>query len=48
MSIFEIQENDKQSKIDSAIDNIKEKYGFNKISRGNEMNNHIERKCDYK
>lgn len=49
ISIFEIQpKDDKQSKLDSAIDSIKEKFGFSKISRGNDMNIHIERKNDYK
>ncbi|MBR2290591.1 MAG: hypothetical protein IJ867_08515 [Clostridia bacterium] len=48
ISIFEIQKDEKQSKLDNAIDNIKEKYGFRKISRGNDMNIHIERKNDYK
>ena len=48
ISIFEIQKDDKQSKIDNTIDTIKEKYGFNKISRGNDMNSSIERKNDYK
>ena len=48
MSVFELQNDERQSKIDNTIDNIKEKFGFNKISRGNDLNIHIERKNDYK
>ena len=48
ISIFEIQEDNKQSKLDSTIDNIKEKYGFGKISRGNNINTKIERKINFK
>jgi len=48
ISIFEMQENSKQSKIDNTIDRIKEKYGFQKISRGNGMNYHIKRKEEFK
>lgn len=42
ISIFEMQKDNKQSKLDNMIDNIKDKYGFNKISRGNDIN--IQRK----
>lgn len=49
ISIFEMQEEDnKQSKLDSTIDNIKERYGFGKISRGNNINAKIERKINFK
>ena len=48
MSIFEMQKNDKQSKIDNTLDNIKEKFGFCKISRGNDINVNIERKNEFK
>lgn len=48
ISIFEFQEENKQSKLDSTIDSIKEKYGFQKISRGNDINSYIERKNDYR
>lgn len=49
ISIFEMQPKDeKQSKLDNAIDGLKEKFGFSKISRGNDINIHIERKNDYK
>lgn len=48
ISIFEMQKDERQSKLDSAIDSIKEKYGFKKISRGNDININIERKNDFK
>ena len=48
ISIFEMQEDERQSKIDSVIDNIKEKYGFKKISKGNNMNINVERKNNFK
>lgn len=49
ISLFEEQQKDeKQSKIDSTLDNLKERFGFNKISRGNDLNINIERKNDYK
>ena len=34
ISIFEMQEDEKQSKLDNAIDSIKERFGFKKIYRG--------------
>ena len=48
ISIFEMQENNKQNQLDSMIDKIKEKYGFQKISRGNGMKYNIKRKEDFK
>jgi len=48
ISIFEMQKDNRQSKIDNTIDSIKEKYGFKKISRGNDININIERKNDFK
>ena len=38
ISLFENTENEKQKKIDSAIDKIKEKYGYNTITRAGKMN----------
>ena len=38
LSLFENKENEKQKKIDSAVDKIKEKYGYNSITRAGKMN----------
>ena len=38
LSLFENVENKKQEKIDSAVDKIKEKYGYNSITRAGKMN----------
>ena len=38
ISLFENKENEKQKKIDSAVDKIKEKYGYNSITRAGKMN----------
>ena len=48
ISIFEMQKDNRQSKIDATIDTIKEKYGFKKISRGNDIKINVERKSDFK
>ena len=37
ISLFEIIENEKQKKIDSVLDNIKEKYGYEAITRAGKM-----------
>ena len=37
ISLFENTENEKQKKIDSAIDKIKEKYGYDAITRAGKM-----------
>ena len=37
LSLFKDEENEKQEKIDKAIDKIKEKYGYNSITRAGEM-----------
>lgn len=38
ISLFENKENEKQKKIDLAVDKIKEKYGYNSITRAGKMN----------
>ena len=38
LSLFENSDNKKQEKIDTAIDKIKEKYGYNSITRAGKMN----------
>ncbi len=38
LSLFENTENERQKKIDSAIDQMKEKYGYNIITRAGKMN----------
>lgn len=38
ISLFENKENEKQKKIDSVIDKIKEKYGYETITRAGKMN----------
>ena len=38
ISLFENTENEKQKKIDSVLDNIKEKYGYDTITRAGKMN----------
>ena len=38
LSIFDSNKNDKQEKIDKVVDNLKEKYGYNKITRAGRMN----------
>ncbi len=48
ISIFDLQNDQKKNKLDSAIDSIKEKYGFSKISRASNIGNTIRRKDDYK
>ena len=48
ISIFEMQKNEKQSKLNHTVDQIKEKYGFQKISMGNDMHYYVKRKEDFK
>lgn len=38
LSIFDNQENKKQDKLDSTIDKLKEKYGYDLITRAGQMN----------
>ena len=38
ISLFENTENEKQKKIDTVIDSIKEKYGYELITRAGKMN----------
>ena len=38
LSLFENQEDEKQKKIDSVVDKIKEKYGYEAITRAGKMN----------
>ncbi len=37
MSLFDNKQNEKQEKIDNAVDKIKDKYGYNSIKRANEI-----------
>lgn len=37
MSIFDLSKNDKQQKIDKVLDNLKDKYGYEKIKKAREM-----------
>ena len=39
LSIFNNLENKKQEKIESVVDELKQKYGYNSITRGGEINN---------
>ena len=38
LSFFKNEENEKQEKLDQAIDTLKQKYGFNSITRASKMN----------
>ncbi len=38
LTLFDTKENEKQDKLDSAIDKLKEKYGYNTITRAGKMN----------
>ena len=38
ISLFENKNNEKQEKLDKVIDNLKNKYGYNKITRAGKMN----------
>ena len=38
MSIFDVAENKKQKKLDDVMDKIKDKYGYNSITRAGEIN----------
>jgi len=38
ISLFENEQNEKQDRIDSAVDKIKDKYGYNIIKRAREIN----------
>ena len=37
LSLFKNEENEKQEKLDQVIDELKEKYGYNKITRAGKM-----------
>ena len=38
LSLFNNSDNEKQEKIDKVIDDLKNKYGYNKITRAGKMN----------
>ena len=38
MSLFDVKENEKQEKLDKVLDNLKQKYGYDKITRAGKMN----------
>lgn len=38
ISLFDVKENEKQEKIDKVVDNLKQKYGYDKITRAGKMN----------
>lgn len=38
ISLFDVQENEKQEKLDKVLDNLKQKYGYDKITRAGKMN----------
>ena len=38
ISLFENKNNEKQEKLDKVIDSLKNKYGYNKITRAGKMN----------
>jgi len=48
MSIFEMHRDDKQSNIDKTLDDLKQKYGFGKISRASNINQKFEGRDLYK
>ena len=39
ISLFEDEQNEKQEKIDNALDKLKDKYGYNFIKRATDINN---------
>ena len=38
LSLFENRNNEKQEKLDKVVDDLKNKYGYNKITRAGKMN----------
>ena len=44
LSLFGQQDNEKQKKIDKVVDNLKQKYGYNSITRAGELNAEIKLK----
>lgn len=38
ISLFDVKENEKQEKLDKVLDNLKQKYGYDKITRAGKMN----------
>jgi len=38
ISLFDVKENEKQEKLDKVVDDLKQKYGYNKITRAGKMN----------
>ena len=38
LSLFSNNDNEKQEKLDKVIDDLKNKYGYNKITRAGKMN----------
>lgn len=48
ISIFDYQEESKQDNLDKTIDELKQKYGFNKISRAGDINQSLKQRLKYK
>ena len=46
MSLFDVKDTKKQEEIDKTVDNIKQKYGYNIISRAGILN--IKNEIKYK
>ena len=46
ISLFDTPKNEKQQKLDKALDNIKEKYGYNSVTRAGQMQ--IDKMMDFK
>ncbi len=46
ISLFDTPKNEKQQKLDKALDNIKEKYGYNSVTRAGQMQ--IDNMMDFK
>lgn len=44
ISLFQEPKNDKQEKLDKVVDELKNKYGYNKITRAGKMNTEIKLK----
>lgn len=42
MSLFETQTNEKQKQLDQVVDHLKEKYGYEKITRANNLKNKLQ------
>ena len=46
ISLFDTPKNEKQQKLDKTLDNIKEKYGYNSVTRAGQMQ--IDKMMDFK